>query len=82
MIFQMQGIYHLHGTSTLATLVSSFPLEFSGIEEGGVKQIGLLSFGFLGGHRPQTPILSKPLLPYQDRLRRTFNSGRLMMPLL
>ena len=56
MIFQMRGISHLRVKAALATLVSSFQLECSAIEEVGVKQIGLLSFGFPGGYQPQTPI--------------------------
>ena len=79
---QMQGISRFCRNANLANLVSSFPLECSGIEEVSVKQIGLLYFGFPGGHQPQTPILSKPLLPHQERLRRTFCSGRLLMTLL
>ena len=39
-ICHMQGIAHLRENATLTTLVSSFPLECSGIEEVVVKQIG------------------------------------------
>ena len=47
-----------------------------------VKHIGLVSFELPRGHQPQTTILSKPLLPHQERLRRTFHSIRLLMPFL
>ena len=82
MILRMQGIAHLRGNATLVNLVSSSQLECSCIEDVGIKHIVLVSFEFPRGHQPQTTILSKPLLPHQERLRRTFHSGRLMMPLL
>ena len=63
-------------------LGSSLPLECLGIEEVGVKNNVLLYLRFPGGHQPQTPILSKLFLPHQERLRRTFHGGRLLMPLL
>ena len=81
-ICQIRGIAHLRGDATLATLVSSFPLDFSSIEEVGVHKIGLSSFELPGGHQPQNPILSKKLLPHQERIQITFHGGRLLMPLL